>query len=305
MRHALAVACTALLTACSSTPSPAPTVVHAVTVPSVMLSHLHALARPTNEARGVALLAMLEAHDFEPVLHEFPNDSDHDTGRKTGTNIEITVGDGAREIIVGAHYDAVRLADGSLAEGMVDNGASVIALVHVAELLRELGTEHKVRFVFFDMEELGLVGSRHFAASVDPERVIAMINLDVNAYGDTVFYGATANGHAPLYTALRDTCASLDRDCIGFDHYPPTDNISFQRAGIANISLSVAPRADVHQLWLLMNDGAALREGFLPDVIKRIHSPADRFEAVEPAAIVAACDTLAGLVLAIDRAPPQ
>jgi len=33
-------------------------------------------------------------------------------------------------IVVGAHYDAVRLSDGTLSRGAVDNAASSVILVH-------------------------------------------------------------------------------------------------------------------------------------------------------------------------------
>ena len=299
-RILLLTACVVGLAACSTTRD------HhdhfeAVAHPPVMLSHLHALARPSNDARRNALVAMLRTHDFEPELIEFPNDSPgRGDDRTTGTNITFTVGEGEREVIVGAHYDAVRLPDGSLAEGMVDNGASVIALVHVAEELRgharDLG--FRVRFVFFDMEEIGLVGSRHFADSLDPENVVAMINLDVNAYGRTAFYGATRHGHRPLYEAADAACRDLKVECIDFAQYPPSDYLAFEQAGIPNVSLSVLPRMEAYQLWLAMNAGhnAGFVDDFVPAVLRRIHSHGDTFEAVEPEAVVVACDVTLGLL---------
>ena len=310
MKQVLLVACALAVSACTTTGD------HhdhfeAVAHPPVMLSHLHALARQTNDARREALVAMLRSHGFEPELTEFPNAyPDRGDPRATGTNVSFTVGEGDREVIVGAHYDAVRLKDGTLAAGMVDNGASVIALVHVAnELQAHAPLGFRVRFVFFDMEEIGLVGSHHLAQSLDPEQVLAMVNLDVNAYGNTVFYGATRHGHQPLYEAAEAACRDLERECIDFAQYPQSDYLSFEPFGIPNISLSVLPRMEAYQLWLAMNGGdrVGFADDFVPAVLRKIHSPGDTFEAVDPAAVIAACDVTLGLLHHLQHAefPPR
>ncbi len=306
---ALSVGCALLLTACATTGD------HggrhhdhykAGDHPPVMMSHLHALDQPDNDARRDALVAMLRTHGFEPDTIEFDNPLPPEKGdpRRKGTNITFTVGEGEKEIIIGAHYDAVRLADGTMSQGMVDNGASVIALAHVAEELRAHGgSDHRVRFVFFDMEEIGLVGAFAYARTLDPESVLAMINLDVNAYGRTVFYGATRNGYAPLYEAMRAACNDLDQACIDFPSYPPSDYIAFERAGIPNISLSVLPRMEAYQLWLAMNAGdrAGFAPDFVPEVMRTIHSSGDTFEAVQAESIVIAVDTVLGLLHHLDH----
>ncbi len=300
-RTLLLAGCALLVGACSTTPRDHHDHYEGVAAhPPVMLSHLHAFAGSDNDERRTTLVAMLKSHGFEPELVEFPNDGNRDEDpRATGTNVSFTVGDGEKEIIVGAHYDTVRLPDGSFSQGMVDNAASVIALVHVAEeLAAHGGSPHRVRFVFFDMEEIGLVGSRHLASTVDRENVLAMINLDVNAYGDVVFYGATQHRHDPMYDATRAACRDLERECVDFASYPPSDYLAFEEAGIPNLSISVLPRAEVYQLWLRMNRGdrSGLVEGFWPDAMHRIHSAGDRFESVQPEAVIAACDVVLGVI---------
>jgi Zn-dependent M28 family amino/carboxypeptidase len=48
----------------------------------------------------------------------------------------VTFGAGPELVVIGAHYDAARLPDGSLSRGAVDNAASSVMLVRVAEALR-------------------------------------------------------------------------------------------------------------------------------------------------------------------------
>lgn len=65
----------------------------------------------------------------------------------------------ADAIVIGAHYDSVRVAPGAN-----DDGTGVVTVLGVArELMRSKPKLHDVIFVFFDEEERGLVGARNFA----------------------------------------------------------------------------------------------------------------------------------------------
>jgi acetylornithine deacetylase/succinyl-diaminopimelate desuccinylase-like protein len=65
----------------------------------------------------------------------------------------------ADAIVLGAHYDSVRLAPGAN-----DDGTGVVTVLGVArELMKSKPTLHDVIVVFFDEEERGLVGARNFA----------------------------------------------------------------------------------------------------------------------------------------------
>lgn len=300
-RPALAFAALAFASAC--TPFN-PAFMPASTPLPGLLDDARTLVQPDNDARLDAVLALVERAGFTPRLFEFPNDgrAAADT-RAVGRNVVFSVGpdNGEPVVIAGAHFDAAYLRDGTFVDGMADNAASVIALLRVAEAVRAASPARRVDFVLFDMEEIGLVGSRHYAESLAPGSVRAMVNLDVNAYGDTVFYGQAAHGHDPVYAAVATACADQRQECIEFGQYPFSDHLSFQRAGIPNVSLSVLPRAEVYQLWLLMNAGPdhGLAEGFTPGVFRTIHSPGDTIERVEPAAVTIAYNLAAAVLLAL------
>ncbi len=268
------------------------------------LDDVASLNRSDNDARRAALVGLLEARGFTPELHEFPNQSgDSADPRERGVNVSVTVGGDGPLIVVGAHFDAVFLDDGSMVEGAVDNAASVAVLIRAAETLRDHTLGHRVRFVFFDMEEIGLVGSRRYVRNALKDvPVKAMINLDVNAYGDTLFYGHTRHGHGFVYDALRRACLGAGLTCIDFPRYPPSDNLSFEHERIPNVSISVLPAVEVHQLWLAMNagKGSGLAEGFVPAVFRNIHSSNDTIERVEPEAMDIAYRALVALVREID-----
>ena len=94
-------------------------------------------AATSNEARFDALTALLRSRGLtftvEPFTIEKPVGREP---RTEGRNIVVTIGEGPEEVVIGAHYDAVRLADGSLSPGAVDNAASSVMLIRLAEALR-------------------------------------------------------------------------------------------------------------------------------------------------------------------------
>ena len=147
-------------------------------------------AATSNEARFDALTAMLRGRGLtfavEPFTIEKPLGREP---RTEGRNVVVTLGESAEEVVIGAHYDAVRLADGSLSLGAVDNAASSVMLIRLAEALRAEKLPVRVRVVWFDMEELGLVGSAQYVKQHGADRIGAMLNFDINAYGNTIVYG--------------------------------------------------------------------------------------------------------------------
>jgi Zn-dependent M28 family amino/carboxypeptidase len=259
------------------------------------LADLARLKQATNAKRLAALEEILTERKIPFEAQSF------DGGK--GTNLSVAFGSGPREIVVGAHYDAVMLKDGTLSQGMVDNGASVIALVRLAEALRDRKLRHPVRILFFDQEELGLLGSQAYLASRKPGEIAAAVNLDVAGYGDTIAYG-TGKGEstAPVVRAVERVCAERSLDCVRFPVFPPSDDRSFEKAGIPNVSLAFVPGVEAHQLWLLLNGGpeSGLRESFLPGTLKTIHTPGDNLEKIEPATLDLAEKTVLEVLLQLD-----
>jgi acetylornithine deacetylase/succinyl-diaminopimelate desuccinylase-like protein len=146
-------------------------------------------AATTNEARFDALTALLRSRGVTFVVEPFTIEKAIGKEPRTeGRNITVTIGEGPEMVVIGAHYDAVRLPDGSLSRGAVDNAASSVTLVRVAEALRADKLPLRVRIVWFDMEELGLVGSAHYVKQHASDRVVAMFNFDINGFGDTIVW---------------------------------------------------------------------------------------------------------------------
>ena len=236
----------------------------------------------TNEQRFDALTAILATRKIpftvEPFALEKPL-----RGRSEGRNIVVTLGQGASDLVIGAHYDAAYLRDGTLSRGAVDNAGSSVLLVHLAEALGKESLRQRVRIVWFDMEELGVIGSTRYLAAHRDDRIVAMLNFDINAYGDTILFGDPPGGDAPaLRRALMQTCADEQADCVRFGALPNSDDRPFGKAGIPTLSIAVLPAEEAHQLWLLL-EGA--NGSTPPAVLRVIHTPEDVIEKVDAAAI--------------------
>ena len=102
--------------------------------------------------------------------------------------IAVKHGMSVKEIIVGAHYDSVKVG-----QGADDNASGVAVILEVAERLRDVETPYTIRFILFGAEEAGLQGSKYYVSQMTDEQkrnTIAMINLDSLAAGDIAYiYG--------------------------------------------------------------------------------------------------------------------
>lgn len=255
------------------------------------------LDRPSNAERLEALKTLLRERGLEFEAQPFENEK-----KEQGQNLIVTLGSGERDIVIGAHFDAARLQDGSLSHGMVDNAAGAVVLTRVAEALRAQRLKHRIRVAFFDMEELGLLGSAHYVKSLDSQ-VAAAINVDIAGYGDTLIFGpGRSEGNAEVYGAMWRVCAEQRLSCLEFSNFPQGDDRSFQKAKIPNLSLAVVPALEAHQLWLLLNGGkeSGLAEGFLPPILKTIHTPGDTAEKLDAAAMTRIADAVVNLVMELD-----
>ena len=83
--------------------------------------------------------------------------------------------------IVGAHFDSTNGSDpGEPAAGAVDNASGVIIVLQTLAALRDYSYNDTIRFILFDAEEIGLVGSEFHAGEANKrgEDIRLMINLD-------------------------------------------------------------------------------------------------------------------------------
>lgn len=94
-------------------------------------------------------------------------------------------------IVVGAHFDHV-----DRGEGVVDNWSGASMLPSLYQGLKDEPRQHTFVFVSFAGEEKGLVGSKFYAKSLEPQRLAkirAMICMDTLALGPTEVWVSRSN----------------------------------------------------------------------------------------------------------------
>ena len=259
--------------------------------------------QPSNAERLAVLTGQLEAAGLDYEIQTFEGGGR--AGAMTGSNVIVTLGEGERDLLLTAHYDAVVLPSGDLADGLVDNAASTVALIEAAKVLSGRDLDHRVRVIFFDQEELGLIGAQRWITANGTDRVTAMVNSDVAAFGDTLMYGENNGDRSGfVLTALREECAERALTCVGFPAYPPSDDRAFIAAEVPVVSIGFQNRVGAHQMWLAFNGGQTngLAEGFVPEVFQLIHSAGDVIEAVDPATVALAAEVYVDLITRLDAA---
>jgi Zn-dependent M28 family amino/carboxypeptidase len=89
---------------------------------------------------------------------------------------------GASSIILGAHFDSVPGTPGA-----DDNGSGVAVLLEAARLLSRARLRSELLFCAFNLEELNMIGSSHFAKKLKSAgaKVDAMVSLEMVGYTDS------------------------------------------------------------------------------------------------------------------------
>jgi hypothetical protein len=114
------------------------------------------------------------------------------------------------------------------------------ALAVMLELAHCLGDQHShVAFASFDLEELGLIGSRHFAKTLparDLDRLSGVIALECVGSGQDVVICKTVSGATSdpvLVSSLQRAAAVTGREVLveGFDWFY-ADHVSFAERGV-------------------------------------------------------------------------
>ena len=287
-RLSLAVALVVLTLATSTTRSQSG-------VPALADTMSAIAAADDGAGRRRVIVERLTSIGIEPTLQEFS-----DPKGRTGTNVVAQLpGGGERTLLIGAHYD--RVAAG---RGVVDNGGACAALIALLSSMKPAPLSgHTLVVVFFDLEEVGLQGSRaYFERLAATARPAYAINLDVFAYGDTFFVTASNPG-GPLIRALEDAArgARLAVRDAPVKQYPGSDHMTMIDAGVDTLGVAIVDAADVDGV-LGAGPLTSAKLGTGPRVLTLIHSPRDTMDAARPEDVLRAVPVLEQTLRLIDRA---
>jgi hypothetical protein len=140
-----------------------------------------AAAYLTEQFRGLKLEPLFDGEYLQPIPGKEPGTT---SGRNVGARLIGT--DPALKdqwVIVSAHFDHLGVRRGQMYPGADDNASGVAMLLEVARSVVSSPTRPKrsMMFISFDLEEVGLFGSRYFVAHspVAIDRIVLFITADM------------------------------------------------------------------------------------------------------------------------------
>jgi hypothetical protein len=168
---------------------------------------------------------------------------------------------GETAVVVGAHYDHLGLGGeyslapsqfGEVHPGADDNASGTAALILLARAFaRSGGARRTLIFAAFSAEEMGLVGSSHYAKepSWPLEKTVAMVNLDmIGRLKDRTLYVFGVKTGKEFGNVLEE----LNRERglvlkLGGDGYGPSDHTSFYGRKVPVLFFFTGPHSDYHR----------------------------------------------------------
>jgi hypothetical protein len=167
-------------------------------------------------------------------------------------------------VLFTAHYDHLGILrpfrGDSIANGANDNASGTAAVLALARYFAARGTPARtLLFVGFTAEEGGMYGSRHFSRGLDPDRVIAMFNIEMigkpSVEGPNTAW-ITGFDRSSFGTILQEAVEGTEYRFYA-DPYPSyglfyrSDNETLARLGVPAHSISTTPidvDDDYHQV---------------------------------------------------------
>lgn len=138
-----------------------------------------------------AIASRLMSYGLDVDFHTFPYQSI--TGHNViGTQTGVEFPDSY--IIVSAHYDTVNNP------GANDDASGVAAFLEIARVLSEYETAYTIKYIGWDREEQGKVGSTRYAQQFASDDIVAVVQIDMVAHdvgnNTEVIYGDNGAGLA-------------------------------------------------------------------------------------------------------------
>lgn len=151
-------------------------------------------------------------------------------------------------IVLSAHYDHIgvasvpKMVDGksdSIYNGTRDNAIGVTAVINASRYFAQHPAKRSILFIAFTGEEMGLLGSRHFAAqpTIGLEKIVYNLNIDNGGYNDTSLINVIGLGRTSADDDIKKACVAYGFTLKG-DPVPElglfdrSDNASLAAKGI-------------------------------------------------------------------------
>lgn len=186
-------------------------------------------------------------------------------------------------VLYSAHYDHIGILKpingDSIANGADDDASGTTAVMTLAQHYKQLDThERTLIFACFTAEELGLYGSQYFSGRINPDQVIAGINIEmigkVSKFGKKTAF-LTGYDRSDLGTILNNNLEGTAY-AIHPDPYPKyrlfyrSDNATLAKQGVPAHTISTSQIDQDEHYHAVSDEVKTLKISNMTDVIKMI-----------------------------------
>lgn len=134
---------------------------------------------PEHDLARANIFSQFQSFGLDVALEPFLYDSNGDSVPETYYNVVATKLGSVypnQIYIVGAHYDSVNNP------GADDNASGTALVIEAARVLSAFDSQYTIRFIAFDREEQGLIGSYNYVQAHLADDILGMISTDMVAY---------------------------------------------------------------------------------------------------------------------------
>jgi len=214
-----------------------------------------------------------------------------------GTNIIATIpaAGAKRTIMIGAHLDRVAVGTGA-----IDNASGSAAVLELLRAFKDRPLKNITLMAgFWDLEEIGLVGSRAFVATREKGGLPPVyINFDVYGAGDTIWLWS-ADEDLEFAKAFAKVASSAKFGHLLSKEYPSSDHRSFAVPGVEAYSFSLGPAGEAKNIIKVLKGN--VDPANFPKVLQVIHTENDTIEKVDAGAAVRSLVVIEAAIRALDK----
>jgi len=213
--------------------------------------------QPGNDKAAQYIYEKFQCYGLQVQYESFSSTGKNVIATKYGTN------DSQAYFVICAHYDD--MPSGTTAPGADDNASGTATVLELARVFSQYNFNYTIKFICFDEEEQGLVGSNYYATQARNrnDSIIGVINLDMTAYD------ANNDGMVDVHSTNVANTAQIANEWI--------NNIYQYSVNLTPRTVASQPYSD-HYSFQQKNYGAILVIEYDLEFNPRYHTTNDKFQ---------------------------
>ena len=186
-------------------------------------------------------------------------------------------------VLISAHYDHLGVKnDGEedvIFNGANDNASGVAAVLALAEHFSKTNyNERSILFIAFTAEEMGLIGSNYFGKNIDPEKIVAGINIEMigkeSPFGPKTAwitgFDRSNFGKIIQKNLINSNYKVYPDPYINFNLFFRSDNASLARLGVPAHTFSTSPMDKDLDYHKVSDEASTLNPLTISETVKAI-----------------------------------